>query len=620
VTPPRLDREREEPERQPTAPGIATPAAAGAAGRAAATAGEAVPLTPGAVGAVIAAYDRFSESRARQDSELLLLLLDREYPAGPDEEPAPADRFRSVLDREAEFEREFQRRQRERIRAALVRGNETADQAERLRRLRAAFDRERRLDAAHREAVVERGVNRQEQRLLRRLSPRGAYWKLSPFVREHTLDAVAPWCVVDGPELMASARRWFDGELVEVEVESGAQLSVSPNHPVLTTEGWVPARLLHEGHQLVRHLRAQSVPRPQQDVGHVPASVEQVHRSLLERFSLGRRVVPVRPEDFHGDGQDGEVEVVRPDRPLDGWIESPGDEQLAQGKLSRGSHRLARLLRQGRAAARLHAVAPVLAHATHLGTGLDEQPGRVEASGAVGAAPPALDAEAAQRCREGLAADSQIARELLGGLAGPVAADQVVRVRRLPYSGHVHDLQTAGGWYTADSLVVKNCLVMGEKWWPWSVLDVVRPALHFGCPCELYGLDEAISMGLMRSAADVPDPVDAVRRAKRLAREVPELRERWGDDALREAAAAMAGGGSVPADLSADLARVLPDGLRLSVPPFPPGAAVELRATGRRGTVLRTSHDPSGSVYVDVAVEEGTLVADAADLRHLPPG
>ena len=60
-----------------------------------------------------------------------------------------------------------------------------------------------------------------------------------------------------------------------------------------------------------------------------------------------------------------------------------------------------------------------------------------------------------------------------------------------------------------------DCLVMGGKFWPWKVLDEIHPPLHHGCPCVLYGLDEALQRGLM-TPADVPKDDDlALRRARR---------------------------------------------------------------------------------------------------------
>ena len=70
-----------------------------------------------------------------------------------------------------------------------------------------------------------------------------------------------------------------------------------------------------------------------------------------------------------------------------------------------------------------------------------------------------------------------------------------------------------------------DCLAMGEKFWPWSVLKRIQPPLHLGCPCYLLGLDEAVEMGLM-TKAQVPDPKDADRRYSKLKATIGELEDR----------------------------------------------------------------------------------------------
>lgn len=57
-----------------------------------------------------------------------------------------------------------------------------------------------------------------------------------------------------------------------------------------------------------------------------------------------------------------------------------------------------------------------------------------------------------------------------------------------------------------------GCLVMGGKFWPWSVLDRVHPPRHPGCPCRLLSYGEAVAAGDMR-AGDVPDVADAIKQA-----------------------------------------------------------------------------------------------------------
>lgn len=77
-----------------------------------------------------------------------------------------------------------------------------------------------------------------------------------------------------------------------------------------------------------------------------------------------------------------------------------------------------------------------------------------------------------------------------------------------------------------------DCLAMGEKFWPWSVLRKVQPPLHYGCPCYLLGLDEVVEMGLM-SEDQVPDESDARARYGRIADKIDDLRD-LGEAAIDE--------------------------------------------------------------------------------------
>jgi len=70
-------------------------------------------------------------------------------------------------------------------------------------------------------------------------------------------DGLGGWnCVVgdtlvSGPPPCTAYRREYSGELVILTTASGKKLTVTPNHPILTTEGWVAAGLLDEGSYVI---------------------------------------------------------------------------------------------------------------------------------------------------------------------------------------------------------------------------------------------------------------------------------------------------------------------------------------------------------------------------------
>ncbi|TYK45161.1 Hint domain-containing protein [Actinomadura decatromicini] len=117
--------------------------------------------------------------------------------------------------------------------------------------------------------------------------------------------------LVDGPAAEVGYRRDYEGELVVLRTAAGHELRITPNHPVLTVQGWLPAGLLREGDDVLSSLNAQGSLLSVPDEEHVPALVQDVWRAM---GMLGLVSVPGTPEDFHGDGTDSKVDVVGADR------------------------------------------------------------------------------------------------------------------------------------------------------------------------------------------------------------------------------------------------------------------------------------------------------------------
>lgn len=72
-----------------------------------------------------------------------------------------------------------------------------------------------------------------------------------------------------------------------------------------------------------------------------------------------------------------------------------------------------------------------------------------------------------------------------------------------------------GAYWELDPNVREHtagCLIMGGKFWPWQVLDLVHPPRHYGCPCRLRGFGDVIANGVI-GPGDVPSLAQAVRMA-----------------------------------------------------------------------------------------------------------
>lgn len=233
-----------------------------------------------------------------------------------------------------------------------------------------------------------------------------------------------------------AVRAWYEGPSVHLTTASGNRLTVSPNHPVLTTAGWLAAERIGEGMHVLRAATREGVDLavPVVDLHDVPASFEQVFDALAAHGH--RTSVPASADDFHGDGRSykGEVDVVWAESALLNVAESLVDQELGERGLVGPSVERQAFPGRGPRLACGHAVA-----------------------GPVGGPLSDDDAAGFQAPQHGLPADADGLGQILARLACEVTPDQVIDVQRDWYEGHAYDLQTSTGAYVASGLVVHNC-------------------------------------------------------------------------------------------------------------------------------------------------------------------
>ena len=176
--------------------GTAAVPAAGAAG-AAVVAVPAAELVAAAVATTIGGFLSWALVRQDKDTGWLSETLREKYPDRPRGEIEQAAR------QEVAFEKEFQRRMRERLERDLPVAFAEPDPEKRRERVQAILERESRYIRLREEAKLNRAVNTVERSILREYSPDGAYWWLSPDVKQHTPDCLAfgerfwPWEVLN---------------------------------------------------------------------------------------------------------------------------------------------------------------------------------------------------------------------------------------------------------------------------------------------------------------------------------------------------------------------------------------------------------------------------------------
>ena len=128
---------------------------------------------------------------------------------------------------------------------------------------------------------------------------------------------IHPNCLVPGGSilcegLMAASRRYYTGDVITIETSAGNEITVTPNHPILTTKGFITAGSLKEGDKIIEATaKYASFLGKTPDNVYIPTGIEEIFHSIIksgDRPSFGVKGSSVQ---FHGDGiPDRKVDIV----------------------------------------------------------------------------------------------------------------------------------------------------------------------------------------------------------------------------------------------------------------------------------------------------------------------
>ena len=254
-------------------------------------------------------------------------------------------------------------------------------------------------------------------------------------------------------------RRRYDGELTTLVTESGKTLRATPNHPILTPDGWIPIGALNEGDQVIEIADdvPGAVPAEEDRYNSAVPTIEQVYGAAVKLSA--NLTVPGKVDQFHGDGSDGDVDVVLVAGRLSVGGEPFSEEGLKKFYFPVSSipfaflSSLERFFIRGFSAAtsivsglrktlatfftfKTHPVAVAFGDRTYLNPGSD------------------------QDYLDHLGGRSVLPGDKDASFPGLVFPHQRVRVKRLEnshFAGHVYNLQTKSGLYVTEGIVSSNC-------------------------------------------------------------------------------------------------------------------------------------------------------------------
>jgi SPP1 gp7 family putative phage head morphogenesis protein len=102
-------------------------------------------------------------------------------------------------------------------------------------------------------------------------------------------------------------RRWYNGKLAFIVLESGKTVRATPNHQVLTVNGWKAIGSLNNSDYIIE-LSDELIQSSEGNINNRVSTIGDIFASLSELFG-GYSVRGVRNQ-FHGDGSDCEVNIV----------------------------------------------------------------------------------------------------------------------------------------------------------------------------------------------------------------------------------------------------------------------------------------------------------------------
>lgn len=312
-------------------------------------------------------------------------------------------------------------------------------------------------------------------------------------------------------QLRGISKRLYSGETVVITTATGKKLEGTPNHPILTPQGWLPLGEFKPGQQVINTISSEvGGILGIEDVG-VPTPLSELYDSI---DSLGIAEVYVKspsPNDFHGDGMRCDEKIDVPNAALllrDNVCDTCGGK-LVENKSFAGLHDPAVLFtgcklfksllgalepfdlpsqvstvvfknivkpasRPLNGAPDLFKLYPTVKH----------RQGTLSSNFTVAASIASFNvfhnAEVDKKRRDSGCGDSILSCETASGFPGSVFVDDVVSVRRQARSCHVYNLHCCQGLYTASGMIVKNCALADGATYG---LHEPRPQLpcHPGC-------------------------------------------------------------------------------------------------------------------------------------------
>ena len=298
-----------------------------------------------------------------------------------------------------------------------------------------------------------------------------------------TVKPPAHWNCVLGDTLITSAigistvfKRVFKGEVITINTVSGNKLTVTPNHPILTSEGWRAAKLLSIGDKCFNQSLCKGVGSVDSDNNSGFKTAEDIFESFGGSSGVVSSEMEVSAPDFHGDGVDDEIAEISSTSDLSAVFDAGIIEKVSNSVFSwrnmpfidSAIHRFsifAFLVKTSSSAS--------CRNVGFFGKALSFlRSCSVHSSLLLGRSISQSDAAFSEDSLNGSWTDTEGLCDSPDSYAGGVFLDDIISIEVSDFSGHVYNLQTLDHCYSANGIITHNCRS--------TTIPIVKDAFNIG--------------------------------------------------------------------------------------------------------------------------------------------
>lgn len=274
-------------------------------------------------------------------------------------------------------------------------------------------------------------------------------------------------------------RRFYCGELSEIVTKSGKTIRATPNHPILTPNGWIAIGRLKEGDDVfcvpdnrlrTEGLHTSSSAVSKENIDRAVPTFAEVFRSLAQSGNAAYSEVS-HTANFHGDGRaNGNVDVVFSARPLRFGMKPRTAKQFKQFALAVAYDTATILGSLGQ----FFSTAFNSSYRVMCGLGepmssLNTLPRHADTVSLT--TPANLPTGSDNASNDRLAVDDVLfgEREHASAiLMFDPQPERVIQINRVSYKGYVCNLETRHGFYLTGNIIAHNCRCVGRSVLPFT--------------------------------------------------------------------------------------------------------------------------------------------------------